>query len=398
MQKEKQWIEAADLLAPLAVANPQVKDAAAAHALAAWCVAQSLKSSAPQALETRYEELLHTQLDKWPESAETVKAEEYLSAWLTSKKRFEELGSMWLDRATRVTETDRQRMAIDQWLNTLISRVPKAKVASQIEQLSKLLAAGKFNASQRSAKIALLAAAMLTAPITLAEAEAITNCKVPGHELHQPAGDEALLWAVMLLDTVYRADANDARSIIDSLELAQLTSLVNLAWCKAMALAADELPDSQMSQWSKVFDRVKLPSDESAITTAALKMTKLRLEQLRATSPEDNAAALAKIKQLAQDNATDPQLQLTLAAAIAQSAIEQGRAEKFAEAIKLVKRVAVGTKKDSDAHLRARWLEARWQSGRGDASAAAQVARLTLASGNIQPAWWKTRFENLVMP
>ena len=94
-------------------------------------------------------------------------------------------------------------------------------------------------------------------------------------------------------------------------------------------------------------------------------------------------------------------LQLNLAAAIAQSASDQsasdpqGRAERLGEATKLLKRVAVGTKKESEAHWRARWLEARWSLGRGDQNAAAQIASLTLASGDIQPAWWKARFENL---
>ncbi len=79
MQKEKQWLEAADLLAPVAVQFPDAKEAAAAHALAAWCVAQSLKDSSPQAVEKQYEELLVEQLTKWPDASETIKGEEYLA-------------------------------------------------------------------------------------------------------------------------------------------------------------------------------------------------------------------------------------------------------------------------------------------------------------------------------
>lgn len=396
MQKEKQWLEATDLLAPLASAHRDAKDAAAAHALAAWCVAQSLKDSAPQAIEKRYEELLNVQLTEWPNSPETIKATEYLSAWLTNKKRYEDLTSLWLDRAASVSDQDRRRMALDQWLITLIGRVPKAKVTAQIDKLAGLVAAGKLSSCQRPANMALIAAAMFTSPVTLAEAESLTGCKLPGNELQQPAGEQALLAALMMLDAIYRTDAGDARTVIEPLEVAQLNSTVNLAWCRAVALAADELPEGQMSQWSPVFQRVKLPSDAGAITSPVLKMTQLRLEQLSAKSAEDNLAALAKIKQLAQDNSTDPQLQLNLAAAVAQSSsAPQGRAERLAEATKLLKRVAVGTKKDSEAHLRARWLEARWSLGRGDQNAAAQIASLTLSSGDIQPAWWKARFENL---
>ncbi len=125
-------------------------------------------------------------------------------------------------------------------------------------------------------------------------------------------------------------------------------------------------------------------------------MTKLRLDQLQARSSDTHASTLANIKQLAQDHATDPLLQLTLAAAITQSTLDVGQAERRAEAMKLVKRVAIGTKKESEAHLRARWLEARWLIGRGDKTAAAQVARLTLNSNNNLPPWWKARFESLL--
>lgn len=396
MQKEKQWIEAADLLAPLALAHPDIKDAAAAHALAAWCVAQSLKDSAPQAMEKRYEELLRDQLDKWPDAPETLKGEEYLSTWLTSKKRYEELTNMWLQRAARVTNVDRQRMALEHWLGTLLARVPKAKITSQIDQLAKLVAAGKPAGCQSTAQIVLIAAAMLTSPVTQLEAEQIAGCRLPDHQLQQPAGDETLLSALMALDAVYRTNANDAQTAIQTVELAQLTSTVNLAWCRAIVLAADELPESQLAQWSTLFQQVQLPSGESWQATPVLKMTKLRLEQLSAGTTESNAAALVKIRQLASENATDPNLQLTLAAAIMQSAVDpQGRAERQAEATKLVKRVAVGTKKDSEAHLRARWLEARWSVGRGDRATAAQIAKLMLGSREIQPAWWKARFESL---
>ncbi len=98
------------------------------------------------------------------------------------------------------------------------------------------------------------------------------------------------------------------------------------------------------------------------------------MKQLCANSTPENGAALAKIKQLAQENATDPNLQLTLAAAMAQASTDPpARAERLAEATKLLKRVAVGTKKDSEAHLRARWLEARWALGRGDQAAALKL-------------------------
>ncbi len=396
MQKVKQWSDAADLLAPLASAHHQAKDAAAAHALAAWCVAQSLKESASQAVETRYETLLRAQLATWPDADETIKCEEYLAAWLSSKKRFEDLAGMWLDRAATMTNPQRQRLALDRWLNGLLARVPKAKVAAQIERCSQLITDKKLAGCERAGKIAVLAATMLTVPVTQREAEQITGHTMPGHELQQPAGDEAMLWALILLDAVYRFDADDARTTSEGLELAQLSSTVHLAWCKAVALAADELPDTQISQWTTALGRVQLPADASALATPALKMTSVRLQQLRATTPAESSAALSKVRQIAQENANDPQLQLTLAAAIAQSNEAATRAERFTEATKILKRVALGTKKDSEAHLRARWLEARWLLGRGDRAAASQVAQLTLSSTTaLQPPWWKARFEEL---
>ncbi len=263
MQKEKQWGEAADLLAPLAVAHPSASKAAAAHALAAWCIAQSLKDSTSPALQKRYEELLGNQLNTWPDAPETLKGEEYLSTWLTSQKRYEDLANMWLDRVTLVSDNQRQHIALDHWLTALIARVPKTKVATQMERLAKLIAEKKVTSCERSAKIALLAAAMLTSPITQREAELQTGFPLPNHELHQTPGDESLLSALQMLDAVYRVNVGDARSAAQSLELAQLTSTANLAWCKAMALAADELPESQIGQWSDVFERVRLPGEDT---------------------------------------------------------------------------------------------------------------------------------------
>ncbi len=319
-------------------------------------------------------------------------------AWLTSKKRYEDLSNMWLDRANQVVDEDRQRIALDHWLSTLLARLPKAKVPGQIDKVAKLLGAGKLAHCQRVAKINLIAAAMLTSPITLAEAEDITACKLPNHELQQPPGDQSLLSAILLLDAVYRLDGQAARGASQTLELAQLTSTVNLAWCKAVALAAEELPATQLAQWVSVFEAVRMPDAGATPSTPVLQMTRLRLEQLRQGSGRQ-AEILDKIKQLAEANATDPGLQLTWAAAIFQSADDASQAdERFAEAMRIVKRVALGTKKDSEAHLRSRWLEARWQAGRGNQAAAAQVAQLMLSSTTIQQPSWKSRFERIMVP
>jgi hypothetical protein len=202
-----------------------------------------------------------------------------------------------------------------------------------------------------------------------------------------------------MLDAVYRWSVGEAESASQNLELAQLSSTMNLAWCKAMAQAADELPVSQVNSWTKVFERVKMPGDDTSSASTTLKMTRLRLVQLAAATDAERGAALATLKQLAQENASDPQLQLGLAAGIAQSATDATSQEaRWNDAIKIVKRVAVGTKKESEAHLRARWLEARWQVGKSDNAAASQVARLTLASATLKPSWWQTRFEKLASP
>ncbi|MCC6511976.1 MAG: hypothetical protein IT423_22955, partial [Pirellulaceae bacterium] len=415
LQQEKQWQMAADLLVPLASQHPTANSAPAAHVLAIWCLAQALQTPRTTSTATntgtstsvepeeersklaeRYEKLLIYQLSHWPDAAETGKAEEYLSNWLAQDKRYDELATMWAQRAESQSSAEKQLDALRNWLDTLLARLPKAQLSAQIERIAKSIAAGKFAKCQRSAIIMAIAANMLTTPLTQTEAESLNGLTLPGYVLEQSRFDQALLSAVFALAATRRGDLTSAINAVGLLNHDELSSILRLAWCKSMVESFDELPASQIGKWVPVVEQVRLPSDAQLRLPTALKMTGLRLEQLRTRDALAQAAVLDKIKQLAGQHASDPLLQLASAAAIAQTQpIGQGADQPLTDAIRIVKRVASGTKKDSEAYLRARWLEIQWRIGQGDSSTAAQVARLTLSSHDIQPAWWKARFESV---
>ncbi|MGN6545877.1 MAG: hypothetical protein ACTHK7_12560 [Aureliella sp.] len=404
LQRDKDWLAAADTLIPAADANPDVETAPAAYALAAWSLAQALQAQSsktqpqkaqPQKsqprdadLALRYERTLQTQLERWPEAPESLKAEEYLANWLTRKKRFNDLASMWAERAASAQQSETKSRALKAWLDTLLGKVPLPQVSAQQAGVVSAVRDGKFAACQPTAAVVALAAAMLTEPLTQAEAEAMTGLKLPSHAAEESLEDGALLAAVRALAAARRGDATACRSALGLLASEQLSKVVALAWGKAMVEAMDELSASQVPLWASVAEQIAWSDEADAPSAPALEVVGLRLRMIRHPGSPDAGAALEEIRQLADTHARDPQLQLVYAAALAQS-----DAKRFDEAVRILKRVALGTSKNSESYLRSRWLEIRWRVARGESQAAAQIASLALTSHEIEPPWWKARFE-----
>lgn len=400
LQRDKDWLAAADTLIPAADANPNVEAAPAAYALAAWSLAQALQAQPQTAqlpksqprnaeLALRYERALQVQLERWPEAPESLKAEEYLANWLARKRRFDDLASMWAERAASAQQPETKSRALKAWLDTLLGKVPLPQVPAQQANVVSAVRDGKFAACQQTAVVVALAAAMLTEPLTQAEAEGLTGLKLPTHAAEESLEDGALLAAVRALAAAHRGDATACRNALGLLAPEQLSKVVALAWGKAMVEAMDELTASQVPLWASVAEQIAWSQEAEATSAPALQMVGLRLRMLRQPGSPDAQAALEEIRQLADKHARNPQLQLVYAAALAQS-----DAKRFDEAVRILKRVALGTSKNSESYLRSRWLEIRWRIARGESQAAAQIASLTLSSHEIEPPWWKARFES----
>lgn len=397
LQREKDWLAAADLLAPVAAAHPEAPNAAAAHVLAAWCLAQALQSTpADKALAQHYELALVEQLKLWPTANESYKAEEYLVQWYQRNKRYEDLASMWADRAECAAQPELKLTALRQWLEVLLGRLSRAQITPQLTRLVSSIREGvKFSDCERSAVIVAFAAQMLSAPLTQTEAETISGLKVPSHLLEQTKNDQALLSAIIALASARRSDVTATHNALQLLDSDQLSTVVMLAWCKSMVQALDEIPPGQVTSWSAVAQLIPWSEGNTSKLTPSLKMVGLRLSQLRTPQPTQASAHLKEIRQLAASHPNDPHMQLDLAVALAHSVgqNETEQAENFRKALAILKSVATRTSKESEAYLRSRWLELRWQSGKGETAAAAQIAKLTLGSHHIQPDWWKARFE-----
>lgn len=389
LQREKDWLAAADVLIPAADASPHSEAAPAAYTLAAWSIAQALQAQPrnPE-LAARYESVLEIQLERWPEAPESLKAEEYLAGWLARKRRFVELANMWAMRAENAQQPETKTRALQRWLDTLLGKVPLPQVPEQQARIVAGVHDGKFAACQASAVVVALAATMLTRAVTQTEAESMTGLKVPDHWADENLQDGALISAVLALAAARRGDGTACRNSLGLLPSEQLSEVVRLAWTKAIVESLDELSAAQAPLWSDVAQRIPWADETETDRAPTLEVIALRLRMLRAPGSADSRAALEQLKQLADKHARDPQLQLAYAAALAQS-----DPDRFDDAARILKRVALGTSKSSETYLRARWLEIRWRVARGEAEAAAQIAALTLSSHEIKPAWWKARFE-----
>lgn len=390
LERERQWTAAADVLTPAALASPDAPQAAAAHALAAWCLAQALKAEpGDAALQRRYEAALGQQLSQWPDAAESLKAEEFLVRWLESQKRFDELATMWRQRGAAASDVELKRRALGQWLETLLSKLPVSQAPAQQTALVAAIGDGAFAACSQTATVTALLASMLTAPLTQTEAETLTGLRLPAHAAEESLTDRALLSCASALAAARRGDAVACRNALQLLPEEQLATVVALAWIKSLVEALDERIASQISGWSDVARAIVWPAAAPANPPPALQMARLRLQML-AAADKPPGELLGQVKQLAEAHPRNADLQISLAAAIAQS-----DPQRFDEAVRILKRVAVGSSKESDAYLQARWLEVRWRIARGEGAAAAQIAALTLTSAKLPTPWWQARFESV---
>jgi hypothetical protein len=344
-------------------------------------------------LQRRYEAALGQQLSQWPDAAESLKAEEVLARWLESQKRFDELATMWRQRAAGASDVELKRRALGQWLETLLSKLPVSQAPAQQTALVAAIGDGAFAACSQTATVTALSASMLTAPLTQTEAETLTGLRLPAHAAEENLTDRALLSCASALAAARRGDAVACRNALQLLLEEQLATVVALAWIKSLVEALDERIASQISGWSDVARAIVWPAAAPANPPPALQMARLRLQMLAAADKPPGellGELLGQVKQLADAHPRNADLQISLAAAIAQSA-----PQRFDEAVRILKRVAVGSSKQSDAYLQARWLEVRWRIARGEGAAAAQIAALTLTSAKLPTTWWQARFESV---
>ena len=388
LQREKEWLTAADVLMPVTLQARDASTAPAAHALAAWCLGQALRADPGNAqLQQRYEMALKEQLAEWPDAGESLKAEEFLSTWLTSNKRFDELANMWCLRAQQTSQPELKTRALRRWLETLLSQLPLSQAPAQQDKLLQAIREGRLANCERSAAVIAITAAMLTAPLTQTEAEALTGLKVPTHAAEETDAEQALLSAVLALAAARRDDATACRNALQNLYVDQMSVPVNLAWTKSMVEAFDEHSAGPTSAWIEAANLIPLPDESVVKAVPALKAITLRLQMWQSTTASQTKSILQELKKLADQHPRDAYVQLAYAAGIAHS-----DRQRFDEAVRLIKRVAIGSSRESDTYLRARWLEIRWRQARGESKAASEIAALTLAGQTISTAWWKARF------
>jgi len=391
LQRDKQWSTAAEVLAPIARAHPQTKLAATAHALAVWCLAQAIAAEPQnQQLAERYEAALTAQLSQWPMAAESLKSEHYRAEWLAAHRRFGELAEMWLARAAVAADGPQADRALSNWMETVVGQLPLADIAKHQTQLAQALRQGGLDAHQQLARLTYLATAMLVEPLT--QQEAVSHLGL----LAATAGDALTPYArqlqalVQTLDAAQRGQAASCTAAIAELDVANLPAAVRAAWTKSLIEACDALLASELSGWFACFQRLPPPEPAALATSPAVDMMNLKLGWLQAKTPEEKTAKAEQISQLAKQHPRQAALQIAAAANVAQ-ATDDG----FTPAVRTLKSIAAVASKSSEAYRRARWLEIRWQIARGQQPAARQLAKLTLSSSDIQPAWWKARLETL---
>ncbi len=389
-QREQAWLPAADATLEVCRKFKEAPGAAEAHLQAIFSVSQALRGDTnDEALKLRYEDLLTTQIQLWPNSPATDEAEQWLTSWLTAAGRRMELAEASLQRGATTEVVAIAERSLLNWLGEVVLLSDASSVAQQIEACNAARSSGRLARVAARAELVELAATVITTWSTSAQqAEQLRTLS-----RLEPALDvspwkevgQALRWLSAIRS---RLPAKDISAELLAWEPERLPVTIREGLARALITAIDETPANEHADWAL---RVKL---DDRWQTQLLESSSLRCRasgyRLMAWST-DVLSALNGLQRLAeQAGRGGGNLQLEWANALADSGVN--RLEQSSQVAKIV---IVNTPADSELHWRARWRLSKNQLLLGQAAEAQQAAKLLLATQPPQSEIWKTRFAEI---
>ncbi len=391
LERAGDWLGAADAAETTAVRFASAAGAASTHRRCVLAISRALRAGpGNQQLVARYETALVNQLLNWPDDPQSAEPAAWLTRWLNGQDRGHEMTDVLQQQAIRCRDPNAARSAWNHWLATVTGLADASRREAAIDRLRSMVSADASEEQPGSAAVMLLAAEVATKWLPEQEQRTMER---RWNQLQSSANSQherRVLTIVDWLHTVRRSETQPGPRGAPN-PLAQQVAgeaapelLVGLAPALTEAIAATPL--SERRRWALHYQLNEWPSVMAAPASLKSQAAVARILSWTGQLP----AGLERLRTLARQHPRDGNVQLHLAACLAESGAE-GRKESN----QIAKRIAVHSPAGSEVSWAARWQLLRNQMAAGQTSQAQQAAELLLASQPFDMEIWKTRFERI---
>lgn len=388
LQRDSEWLRAAEAVSDVAVKHAEEPEAAKAHVGAILALSQALRAAPTNSgLAERYEDALKQQLVIWPDASESVQPQGWLESWLRSKKRTAEYFQVLLERAAASDDATVVFKTLETWLNA-VARQDDPKLASvAIGELNQSISAGSFSGKLATAKLFELAA------MAVSDWPALESLRKLDSELNSLFGqltsssDKALAAAILALNDIRLKSLASAEIHLRQWDATQVSDATRRLIATQYVEAISEASFGRHRQWVRA--TLKGPSMIADLTDSADLNEQLAGYRLDLWSG-NVTPALQELNKLSKENTRNGWVQLQLASALADTG-----ANRISDSDRIARRIAASSKPGTELYLAARWRLIRNSQQAGDMDKAKQSARLILAAQPVEIAIYRERFESV---
>jgi len=389
LERQQAWLPATDALLEICYKFSTAPEAAPAHRQAIYYLSQALRSNASDAaLRERYEKLLLSQFEIWPDAQATDEVATWLSNWLLAAGRETELAQWTFQRAVATTDKTVTQRVLLSWLGHVATIEDELVVAAQLSNLVAARQAGKLEQIKPQAELVELAAENI--------------CRWPTADQHQSQGQR-----LSRLQLQAASPWKELKQAISWLSLLRGPQELQAVPEELLSWEPEQLPEQVREGLARAaIDAIdQRPTHEHALWAKSMKLD-VQWQRLLQESPRrrsqaagfrllawhgDLSAALEGLTQLtAQAGRTGGVLQLELANALVDSG-----PNRWEDSTRIVQAVVANSPAGSELYWAARWRLYRNQLLMGQAEAARRSAQLLLATQPPQSELWKSRMEQI---
>jgi hypothetical protein len=389
LERQQAWLQATDALLEVCYQFSSATEAASAHRQVIFYLSQALRNNTGDvALKERYEKLLLSQLELWPDAEATNEVATWLSRWLSVAGREGELAEATFQRAVNATDETVAERALLSWLGQVVTIEDDQLVEKLLANLVATRQAGKLEPIGQRAELIELAAENICRWPTATQHQT----QLQRLALLQPQPDspwKEVKHAIQWLSFV--RGPQDLQSVPQELlnwEPEQLPAQVREGLARAVIDAIDQRPTLEHAPWAK---SLQLDARWQGLLLESPRIRSRAAGFRLMAWGGDLSAALEGLKQLTeQAGRSGGELQLELANALVDSG-----ANRWEDSTRIVQAVVANSPVGSELHWAARWRLYRNQVLMGQAEVARRSAQLILATQPPQSELWKSRLEQI---
>lgn len=386
--KKREWLQATDALMPLSAELATTNGASEAHWLAIRGLRQALQSQpASDEWKRRYEAALVEQIRLWPDSTESEIAAQWLETWLLGLANATSLLHVLETRALESSKPETKSASLRRWLLILAERVPEGDAMPHRQWLVQQLVSGKLRDAKPTAEVVSVASSVLTRWPSREQQRELYAPLRAASGLPLSDVDRQSLIAVQILNATRAGELNLASDLRKSWIPQSLSAPLLRTWATRLVDAVDEQPFEEHVRWQPIVKGLP-PWNELLAENPSLASIAASWRVIAWEGKQD--LARTELTALMEKYPREGTLRLQLAHLLA----EAGQAS-FAEALRLARQVATGSKKSSPQFIEARWLELRLLLASGKSDEARKIAAQTLLTQEIPSGVWLERLSSV---